>query len=52
MFPKALRLEVILLVCLKGLALAAIYYLFIAPHAGPAPDAAATTAHLFSSQTP
>jgi hypothetical protein len=37
MFPKAVRLEVIALLCLKALALTAIYFLFIAPHTGPEP---------------
>jgi hypothetical protein len=52
MFPKALRLEVIGLLCLKALALTAIYFLFIAPHAGPEPGPAATRAHLLSNNSP
>lgn len=51
MFPKSLRLEVIGLLCLKALALTAIYFLFIAPHAGPEPGGDATRAHLLSSQS-
>lgn len=48
MFPRALRLEVIGLLCLKALALTAIYYHFIAPHAGPEPGGEATRSHLLS----
>ena len=48
MFPKALRLEVIGLLCLKAVALVAIYYLFMAPHTGPEPGGDATRAHLLS----
>lgn len=51
MFPKALRVEVIGLLCLKALALVAIYYLFIAPHGGPEPDGAAMTNHLIGIPT-
>jgi hypothetical protein len=51
MFPKSLRLEVIGLLCLKALALTAIYFLFIAPHTGPEPDGLATRAHLLSNQS-
>jgi hypothetical protein len=52
MFPRMLRLEVIALLCLKALALAAIYFLFIAPHTGPEPGPAATRAHLLSNRSP
>ena len=48
MFPKTLRLEVIVLLCLKAAALTAIFCLFIAPHAAPEPDGNATRAHLLS----
>jgi hypothetical protein len=46
MFPKAVRRDVIVLLCLKAAALTLIYFLFIAPHAGPEPDGRAMTHHL------
>ncbi len=48
MFPKSLRLEVIVLLCLKAAVLTLIYYLFIAPAAGPEPDGRALRMHLLS----
>jgi hypothetical protein len=52
MFPKALRLEVIALLCLKAAALTAIYFLFIAPHTEPEPGGDATRAHLLATRSP
>ena len=52
MFPKVLRLEVIALLCVKALALTAIYYLFIAPHSEPEPSGDAVRTHLLSTQRP
>jgi hypothetical protein len=46
MFPKSARREVILLICIKVLALTLIYYAFIAPGARPEPDNRAVIAHL------
>ena len=50
MFPKALRLDVIGLLCLKALGLTALYLLFFAPHAAPEPSGKATATHLLSSK--
>ena len=50
MFPKALRLEVIGLLCLKALGLTILYLLFFAPHPTPEPNGKATATHIFSSK--
>ena len=46
MFPKLLRRDIILLICIKALALSFIYYEFVAPVSPPQPDGAAMAAHL------
>jgi hypothetical protein len=46
MFPRSTRREVIVLICIKALALTLIYYAFVAPGARPEPDNRAVTAHL------
>ncbi len=46
MFPKAIRRDVIVLLCLKAAALTLIYFLFIAPATRPEPKADAVAAHL------
>jgi hypothetical protein len=49
MFPQSARREVILLICIKAIALTLIYYVFVAPDARPEPDSAAVTAHILHS---
>jgi hypothetical protein len=49
MFPRSARREVILLICIKAIALTLIYYVFVAPGARPEPDSAAVTAHILHS---
>jgi len=51
MFPRVLRLEIIALLAAKAALLAALYFLFFAPH-GPEPDPAALRAHLLQSGQP
>jgi hypothetical protein len=46
MFPKAIRRDVILLLCLKAVALTLIYFLFVAPATHPEPNGRAMQAHL------
>lgn len=46
MFPKAIRRDVIVLLCLKAAALTLIYFLFIAPAMKPEPQPGAVAAHL------
>ena len=46
MFPKTVRRDVIVLLCLKAAALTVIYFLFIKPAMMPEPDARATAVHL------
>jgi hypothetical protein len=46
MFPKIVRRDVIVLLCLKAMALMLIYFLFIKPAMVPEPDARATAVHL------
>lgn len=46
MFPKTVRRDVIVLLCLKAAALTLIYFLFIKPAMMPEPDARATAVHL------
>jgi len=48
MFSVKLRREVIVLLCLKALALIAIYQLFFAPLTRPEPDGRATRAHILT----
>jgi hypothetical protein len=48
MFPKVLRREVIVLICIKAAALVLIYQLFVAPVTRPEPDAAAVRAHFLA----
>jgi hypothetical protein len=49
MFPRSARREVILLICIKAVALTLIYYAFVAPGARPEPDSSAMTAHILYS---
>ena len=46
MFPKRLRGEIVLLLCIKAAALTAIYFLFVAPAIRPEPDGTAMRNHL------
>lgn len=46
MFPKIVRRDVIVLLCLKAAALTLIYFLLIKPAMMPEPDARATATHL------
>jgi hypothetical protein len=46
MFSRGLRREIIALLCIKALALVAIYQLFFAPSVRPEPDGRAMRAHL------
>ncbi|HEY8948432.1 MAG TPA: hypothetical protein VIM56_06070 [Rhizomicrobium sp.] len=46
MFPKSVRRDVIVLLCIKAAALTLIYFLFIKPAIVPEPDARTTAAHL------
>jgi hypothetical protein len=46
MFPKALRRDIIVLVCIKAAALAFIYFAFVAPATGPEPDSGAMAGHI------
>ena len=46
MFPSALRSEIIALLCIKAVALVAIYQIFFAPVARPEPDGRAMRTHL------
>ena len=46
MFPKPLRREVLLLICVKALALTLIYYAIFAPVTQPEPDGRAVAAYL------
>jgi hypothetical protein len=49
MFPQSARREIILLICIKAIALTLIYYVFVAPGARPEPDSAAVNAHILYS---
>jgi hypothetical protein len=46
MFPKSVRRDVIVLLCVKALALTLIYFLFVRPVTAPEPRASAMAAHL------
>jgi hypothetical protein len=46
MFPKAVRRDIIVLLCIKAAALTLIYFLFVRPVLVPEPKPAAVTAHL------
>jgi hypothetical protein len=46
MFPRLVRRDVIVLLCLKAMVLTLLYFLFVAPAAKPEPDARAIAAHL------
>jgi hypothetical protein len=46
MFPRAIRRDVIVLLCIKAAALTLIYFLFVAPATHPEPDGRAMQAHL------
>jgi hypothetical protein len=46
MFPKLLRRDILLLLCVKAAALALIYSVVIAPSARPEPGREAMQAHL------
>jgi hypothetical protein len=47
-FPKSIRREVLVLICIKAVALTLIYYAFIAPDTRPEPDGRAVAAHLLN----
>ena len=49
MFSKTVRRDVILLLCVKAVALTLIYLLFVAPVLKPEPGSRATAAHLIGS---
>jgi len=46
MFPRTIRRDIILLLCLKAAALTLIYFMFVAPVIHPEPDGRAMQAHL------
>ncbi|HEY2034596.1 MAG TPA: hypothetical protein VGH02_13000 [Rhizomicrobium sp.] len=46
MFPKGVRRDVILLLCIKAAALTLIYFLFIKPAIVPEPQPSQVAAHL------
>ena len=46
MFPKSLRRDIVLLLCVKAAALTLIYYAVIAPATRPEPDGRAMAAYL------
>jgi hypothetical protein len=46
MFPRAVRRDVIILLCLKAAALTLIYFLFVRPAIVPEPKAGTMAAHL------
>ena len=46
MFPKSMRRDIILLLCIKAAALTLIYYVLIAPATRPEPDGRAMAAYL------
>jgi hypothetical protein len=48
MFPKSLRREVILLVCIKAAALILIYYALVAPMMPSQPSGVTVAKHLLS----
>jgi hypothetical protein len=45
-FPKSVRRDIVLLICIKAAALTLIYYAFVAPVARPEPDGRAMAAYL------
>jgi hypothetical protein len=45
-FPKSLRRDIVLLLCIKAAALTLIYYAVIAPATRPEPDGRAMAAYL------
>jgi hypothetical protein len=45
-FPKPLRRDILLLLCIKVAVLTLIYYALIAPATRPEPDSRAVAAHL------
>jgi hypothetical protein len=49
MFPQSARREVILLICIKAIALTLIYHAFFASGARPEPDSSTVTAHILYS---
>jgi len=46
MFPKAVRRDVIILLCIKAAALTLIYFLFVKPALVPEPKPASMAEHL------
>jgi len=46
MFPKMVRRDVIVLLCVKAAALTLIYFLFIGPAMHPEPNGRAVATHL------
>ena len=51
MFPKLLQRDILLLLGAKAMALALIYFVFIAPSTKPEPDRAAMQAHLLGDRS-
>jgi hypothetical protein len=50
MFSVKLRREIIVLLCLKAIALILIYQIFFAPLTRPEPDGRAMRAHIFAAK--
>ena len=48
MFPKSIRRDIILLICLKAVALTLIYYIFVAPATRSEPDGQTMAAYLLN----
>jgi hypothetical protein len=48
MFPKSLRRDILVLICIKAAALTLIYYTFVVPVTQPEPDGGAMVAYLLS----
>ena len=46
MFPKIVRRDVIILLCIKAVLLTLLYYAFVAPVSKPEPSGQAMAAHL------
>jgi hypothetical protein len=50
MFPRALRREIIALLCIKAVALVAIYQIFFAPVTTREPDGRAMRTHFLTTE--
>jgi hypothetical protein len=46
MFPRSIRREIAILLCIKAAALILIYHAFVAPASRPEPDSGAMAAYL------